>query len=336
MTGNFIRRRSFLILLGGAAAAWPPAARAQQDGRVRRIGVLMALDETDPEAKRWLSGFTQGLAELGWTDGRNARMDVRWAAANVDRAQMFAKELAGLQPDVILSDGTPATAALQRESRTIPIVFAVVADPVGSGFVAGLPRPGGNITGFTNLEESMGGKWLELLTEIAPGIKRVAMMFNPDTARFTRSYYLPPFEAAARSFKVVPMVAPVHSAAEIETVITSLVREPRGGLVVPPDSFMTGNRAAIVSLTAQNNIPAVYYLSGFVRVGGLLSYGPDQVDMFRRAASYVDRILRGAKPEELPVQLPVKFEMALNAKTAKVLRLVVPPSILVRADEVIE
>ena len=303
---------------------------------MRRIGVLMAFDENDPEGKARLSGFTQGLAELGWTDGRNLRMDVRWAAGNVDRMRMFAKELVDLQPDVILAGATPATAALQRETRTIPIVFAIVADPVGAGFVASLPRPGGNITGFSNIEASMAGKWLELLTEIAPGVKRVAIMFNPDTAPGGGSYYLPSFEAAARSLKVEPIVAPVHSDAEIETVITSLGREPGGGLVVMPDGFMTIHRAPIILLAARNNVPAVYSNSVFARDGGLLSYGPDRVDIFRRSASYVDRILRGAKPADLPVQLPVKFEMAVNVKTAKALGLTVPQSILLRADEVIE
>jgi putative ABC transport system substrate-binding protein len=303
---------------------------------MRRIGVLMSGDENDPEGKARLSGFTEGLAELGWTDGRNMRMDVRWAAAAVDRMRMFAKESVDLQPDVILANTTPVTAALQRETRKIPIVFVNVADPVGSGFVASLPRPGGNLTGFSNLEASMAGKWLELLTEIAPGVKRAAIMFNPNTASGGGSYYLPPFDAAARSFKVEPIAAPVHNDAEIETVITSLEREPRGGLVVMPGGFMPLHRAPIILLAARNHVPAVYSVSVFVRDGGLLSYGPDPVDEFRRAASYVDRILRGAKPADLPVQLPVKFEMAVNLKAAKALGLTVPQSILVRAHEVIE
>jgi putative ABC transport system substrate-binding protein len=330
-----MRRREFITLLGGAAT-WPLSARAQQPERMRRIGVLMDRDENDPDGKAELSGFTQGLAELGWTDGRNLRMDFRWAADNVDRMRIFAKELVGLQPDVILASTTPGTAALQRETRTIPIVFAAVADPVGDGFVAGLPRPGGNLTGFIFTEAAMAGKWLELLTEIAPGVKRAAMMFNPDTSPGGGSYFLPPFEAAARSLKVAPIAAPVHSDAEIETLMTSLAREPRGGLVVIGDAFMQVHRAPTILLAARNNVPAVYNRSVFARDGGLLSYGPDQVDTFRRAASYVDRILRGANPADLPVQLPVKFEMFLNAKTAKALGLAVPPSILLRADEVIE
>ena len=330
-----MQRREFIAGLGGTVA-WPLAARAQQGGRVRGIGVLMANDENDPEVNAWLSGFMKELAELGWTDGRNLRMDRRWESESIDRRRMFAKELVALQPDAIVAGGTTAAAALQRETRTIPIVFVLVSDPVGSGLVASLARPGGNITGFSTYEPTLAGKWLELLTEIAPGLKRAAFMFNPDTAPYARSYFLPSFEAAARSVKVEAITAPVHSDAEMEAVIGSLGREPGGGIVVAPDGFMVSHRAPIKSLAAQNNVPAVYNQSVFVRDGGLLSYGPVFEDMFRRAARYVDRILRGTKPSDLPVQLPVKFEMALNAKTAKALGLTVPPSILVRADEVIE
>jgi putative ABC transport system substrate-binding protein len=241
-----------------------------------------------------------------------------------------------LRPEMILAATTPATAALQWETRTIPIVFVSVSDPVGEGFVASLRRPGGNLTGFISEEASMAGKWLELLTEIAPTVKRAAIMFNPDSAPGGGSYYLPAFEAAARSLKVAPIAAPVHSDAEIEMVITSLGREPGGGVVVSTDAFMIVHRAPVILQAARNNVPAVYQTSVFAKDGGLLSYGPDRVDIFRRSASYVDRILRGAKPADLPVQLPVKFEMFLNAKTAKALGLAVPPSILLRADEVIE
>jgi len=331
-----MRRREFIAGLGSAAAVWSISARAQQPERVRHLGVLMGFDENDSEAKANLSGFAQGLSELGWTDGRNMRMDVRWASASVDRTRMYAKELVDLQPDVILAQTTPVTAALQRETRTIPIVFVGVTDPVGSGFVAGLPRPGGNLTGFGWMERSMGGKWLELLTAIAPDIKRAAMMFNPDTAPYTRSYYLPSFEEAAGSFNLASIVAPVRSDAEIETVIDSLGSEPRGGLVVTPDGYMNVHRAHIISLAARNKVPAVYEFSRFVREGGLLSYAADFRDMFLRAAPYVDRILRGAKPADLPVQLPVKFTMAVNVRTAKALVLTVPQSIMLRADEVIE
>jgi putative tryptophan/tyrosine transport system substrate-binding protein len=330
-----MKRREFITLLGGAAG-WPLAARAQQGERMRRVGVLMAFDENDPEAKAYLSGFTRGLVELGWTNDSNLRMDVRWAAGNVDRMRMSAKELLDLQPDVILAHGTPATAAFQRETRTIPIVFASVSDPIGDGLVASLPRPNGNITGFISQEATVAGKWLELLTEIAPSVKRVAAMFNPDTAPGGGLYVLPAFEAAARSFKVAPIAAPIHSDAEIETVITSLGREPGGGLVVMPDTFVESHRAHIILLAARNNVPTVYPDSVWARDGGLLSYGPNRVDIFRRSATYVDRILRGARPAELPVQLPIKFDMAVNAKTAKALGLNVPPHLQQLADEVIE
>jgi putative ABC transport system substrate-binding protein len=328
-----MRRRE--IIAGLVAAAWPLVAGAQQPERVRRVGVLMGFDENDPEAKGWVSGFKQGLTELGWTDGRNMRMDVRWAAADIERLRSFAKELVDTQPDAILGGATVATAAHQRETRTIPIVFVLVGDPVGNGFVASLPSPGGNITGFGCTEETIAGKLLQLLTEIAPGVKRAAIMFNPDTAPYVRSYYLPVFETTARLLSVVPIVAPVHSDAEIETVITALGRESGGALVVPGDIFTTGRRASIISIAARNRIPAAY-ANNFVRNGGLLFYGPDIGDEFRRAAPYVDRILRGTQPADLPVQLPVKLEMALNAKTAKTLGLTIPSSILLRADEVIE
>jgi putative ABC transport system substrate-binding protein len=330
-----VKRRNLLSLLVGAAA-WPIAARAQQREQMRRIGVLMLGNENDPLATDWFSRFTRGLAELGWTNGRNLRLDVRWASDTADRMRMLAKELADLQPDVILARGTPATAALQRETRTIPIVFVLVSDPVGSGFVADLPRPGGNITGFSDLEASMAGKWIELLTQIAPGVKRAAFMFNPDTAPYVESVFLVPFEAAARSLKVEAMAARVHSDAEIETVIGSLGHEPGGGLVGAPDAFVSDHRELIISLTARNNVPAVYRDPAFGKDGGLLSYGPDIGNDFRRAALYIDRILRGIKPADLPVQLPVKFEMVINTKTAKALGLTVPPQLLARADEVIE
>jgi putative ABC transport system substrate-binding protein len=328
-----MQRREFIATLAGAAAC-PLAARAQQGDRVRRIGVLMGGDENDPEGKLRLSAFTQALADLGWTHGRNVRMDLRWAANDINRMRALARELVGLQPATILTGTTPTTAAVQRETRTIPIVFANVGDPVTSGIVARLDRPSGNITGFANLEASLSGKWLELLSEIAPGLKRAATMFNPDAA--VASTYMPSFEAAARSLKVVPSAAPVHGDVEIETATTALGREPGGGLVVIPDIFTSAHRAPIILAAARNNVPAVYGFSYFARDGGLLSYGPDPLDLFRRAASYVDRILRGAKLVELPVQLPTKFEMVVNLKTAKALGLAVPPSILLRADEVIE
>jgi putative tryptophan/tyrosine transport system substrate-binding protein len=328
-----MRRREFIAGLG-SAAAWPLAARAQQGDRVRRIGVLMPGDENDPVRKTYVSAFTQALADLGWTYGRNFRMDVRWAGDDTNRIRARAQELIGLQPDIIVTNTTATTIALQREMPTIPIVFANVGEPVASGIVARLDRPGGNITGFANYEASLGGKWLELLLEIAPGLNRVAIMFNPDTAPV--SAYKPSFETAARSLKVAPIIAPVRGDEEIETAIVALGRGPGGGLVVMPDIFMTAHRARIISAATRNNVPAVYYLSAFARDGGLLYYGHDQVDTFRRAASYVDRILRGANAGDLPVQFPAKYEMAVNLKTAKALGLAVPPSILLRADEVIE
>jgi putative ABC transport system substrate-binding protein len=328
-----MRRREFITGIG-VTAVWPFAARAQQSDRVRRIGVLMQGDENDPVYKARLPAFTQALVGLGWTDGRNVRMDLRWGGGDINRIRALAQELVGLQPDIILTDSTPATVALQRETPTIPIVFASVADPVASGIVAGLDRPSGNITGFATFEASLGGKWLELLSEIAPRLKRAGIMFNPDTA--TASTFMPSLEAAARSLKVVPIRVPVHSDVEVETAIIALGREPGGGLVLLPDAWTLGHRASIISAAARNNVPAVYYQSTFARDGGLLFYGFDLVDNWRRAASYVDRILRGAKPADLPVQFPTKYELFLNLKTAKALGLAVPPSILLRADEVIE
>jgi putative ABC transport system substrate-binding protein len=301
---------------------------------MRRIGVLMGVDESDPVGKPQVSAFTQALAGLGWTEGRNVRMDVRYAGRDINRSRALAQELVGLQPDIILVNGTPATAALQQETRTIPIVFASVADPVVQRIVPRLERPSGNITGFASEEASLGGKWLELLSEIAPGLKRAAIMFNPDLP--AASAYMPSLETAARSLKITPIIAPVHSDVEIETAIIALGREPGGGLVVMSGAFGFAHRAPIISAAARNNVPAVYHVSDMVREGGLLSYGAVDVDLFRRAATYVDRILRGEKPGDLPVQFPTKFLMVLNLKTAKALGLTVPQSILLRADEVIE
>jgi len=295
--------------------------------------VLFGGDENDPAAKSEVSAFTQALADLGWTVGRNVRMDLRGGGGDINRIQALAQELVGLQPDIILTGAASATVAVQRQTRTIPIVFTS-GDPVTSGIIPRLNRPGGNITGFVNYEASLGGKWLDLLSEIAPGLKRVAIMFNPDTA--PTSTYMPSLETAARSLKVEPIIAPIHSDKEIEEAVKSLGREPGGGLVIHPDIFMVVHRALIISAAARNNVPAVYDQPAFTRDGGLLSYGPDQVDLYRRAATYVDRILRGEKPGDLPVQYPTKFEMVVNLKTAKALGLTVPPSLLARADEVIE
>jgi putative ABC transport system substrate-binding protein len=296
----------------------------------------MGYAEADPGAKELLAEFTKALSEFGWSEGRNLRIEIRWAPANADLMHTFAKELVSLQPDVILTNSTPVTAALKRETSTIPIVFAVVADPIGSGFVASLPRPGGNITGFSSMEGSLASKWLELLTAIAPNVKRAVMMFNPDTAPFIKSYALPSFEAAARSLRVVSIAAPVHNDAEIEAAMAALAREPGSGLLGMPDNFIEIHRALIISLAARNNVPAVYQTPIIARDGGLLSYGADFKDIFHRSARYVDNILRGTKPSELPVQLPTKYLMVINLKTAKALGLDVPPSLLATADEVIE
>jgi putative ABC transport system substrate-binding protein len=329
-----MRRRELIAWLAGAAA-WPFAARTQPRENVRRIGVLTPFDENDPFAKARIPAFTQALADLGWTDGRNVRIDLRWYGDDKNRARALAQELVGLQPDIIVTSGTLATAAAQRETRTIPIVFVIGADPVASGIVARLDRPSANITGFGILEASIGGKWLELLLEIAPRLTRAAIMFDPDTS--SASAYLPSLETAAQSLNVALVTAPVHSDAEIETAIMALGREPGGGLVVIPDGgFTIAHRAPIISAAARKNVPTVYFQSPFARDGGLLSYGADAVDNWRRAATYVDRILRGAKPGDLPVQFPTKFEMVVNLKTAKALGLTVPQSILLRADEVIE
>jgi putative tryptophan/tyrosine transport system substrate-binding protein len=328
-----MRRREFIVGLGSAAVV-PVVAAAQQADRVRRIGMLVPYAENDPVAKTRVSAFTQALEGLGWTDGRNVSMDVRWAGGDIDRIRALAQDLVGLQPDIIVAGGTLPIAALQRETPTIPIVMMNAADPVASGFVAALNRPGRNITGFAIFETSLGGKLLELLAEIAPGLKRVAIMFNAAMGGPT-SGYISSFETAARSLKVVPIISIVHSDAEIETAVNALGREPGGGLVVPPGGMFV-HRGPLILATARNSVPAVYWLSDIARDGGLLSYGVDLVDIWRRAATYVDSILRGAKPAELPVQLPTKFEMAVNLKTAKTLGLTIPQSILLRADEVIE
>jgi putative ABC transport system substrate-binding protein len=328
-----MRRREFIAGLG-SAAAWPVAVRAQQPDRMRRIGVLIGGDKNDPVWRSLVSAFTQGLADLGWTVGANVRMDLRWGGGDAHRMQALAHELVGLQPDIVLAGGTAAAVPIQRETRTIPVVFAIVGDPVARGLIARLDRPSGNITGFAFYEASMGGKWLELLSEIAPGLKRAAIMFNPDFP--TASLHMPSLETAVRSLNVEPIMRPVHSDPEIETAIIALGREPGGGLVVMSDAFTIVHRAPIILTAARNNVPAVYTLSAFARDGGLLSYGPDLVDDFPRAASYVDRILRGARPAELPVQFPTKLELVINLKTAKALGLIIPETLLATADEVIQ
>src|SRR5215204_6185393 len=327
-----MRRREFITLLS-CAAIWPLAARAQQPERVRRVGVLVGLAENDPEMKERIAGFRQGLEKLGWVEGRNLRSDYRFAPAGA-QARLLARELIALQPDVILTQSTPATAAMQQETRTIPIVFAGVADPIGSGFAASLSRPGGNLTGLLQYEEGITGKWLAMLKEIAPNLTRAALVANPRTAAF--DYFLQSAKAVAPSLAIDIVPTPFDSAADIERAIETFAREPNGGLVLPPDTSTVVHRDLIITLAARHRLPAVYALRVFVAAGGLTCYGIDFADLYRQSASYVDRILRGAKPADLPVQAPTKFETVVNRKTAKALGLIVPPGILVGADEVIE
>jgi putative ABC transport system substrate-binding protein len=331
-----MRRREFITLLGGAAAAWPLAGRAQQSERMRRIGVLMSLAEHDPDTKARLGAFRQGLEKRGWSEGRNVSIDTRFAPdSSADRLQVLARELIGLQPDVIFAQSTPVVAALQRETQTIPIVFVNIADPIGSGFVASLPRPGGNITGVMLYEASVTGKWLAMLKEIAPRLERAAFVTNPKTAPFY-NYYLRAAESLSPplGIKVVPSL--VESIADIERTIEAFARAPNGGLLLPPDVNTNVHRDLIIALAARYSLPAVYWARVFVADGGLMSYGTDQVEMFRQTAAYVDRILRGDNSADLPVQATTKFETIVNLKTAKALGLTVSPGLLVAADEVIE
>ena len=330
-----MQRREFIALLGGVVAC-PIAARAQQSNRVKRIGVLMPFAETDAVIKRHVTTFVRELQELGWTEGRNLKIEYRWAAGDAARMQAFAKELVSLQPDVILCRSTPVTAALLKQTRSIPIVFTVVSDPVGEHFVESIARPGGNATGFTNVESSLTGKWMELLKEVAPSIKRVAFLFDPKLAPGGGLYYTHLIEATAPSFAVVPAARPVHDAAEIERAIDEFVREPNGGLLVLPDATTNSYRKLIIKLADRHRVPAIYEFGDIAADGGLIAYGVDVADLFRRAAGYVDRILKGAKPAELPVQLPTKYELVINLKTAKALGLTVPPTLLTSADKVIE
>jgi putative tryptophan/tyrosine transport system substrate-binding protein len=332
-----IGRRQFISALGGGMIAWPVAARAQQGKRIPRVGVLVGVPEGDPEGQRWLKALLEGLDNFGRKDGINLQIDLRWGGVDPNRMQSLAKELVDLRPDLINVTTTPATAAILRETKSIPVVFSVVSDPVGSGFVQSLVRPGGNATGFVNIEISVGAKWLELLKEIAPDTSRVLVTFNPRTSPQT-SFYLKSMQTAAEQLKLPLTVKELGNAGDIEPAIADLARSPDGGLVLTPDSF-TGARAQhdlIISLAAGNRIPTVYNFALCVRAGGLVSYGTDQPDLQRRAASYVDRILKGEKPENLPVQLPTKFELAVNLKTARALGLTVPDKLLATADEVIE
>jgi putative tryptophan/tyrosine transport system substrate-binding protein len=329
-----MRRREFITLLGGAAA-WPLAAPAQQPERMRRIGVLMGLAETDHFTQGYVRELRDRLQQLGWTDGRNAQFTYRYAAGDPGVARAFAKELVDTQPDLIVGHTTPVIAALSQTTRTVPVVFVSIADPVLNGFVASMARPAGNMTGFTNYEFAMGAKWLEVLKEIAPTTSRVSLLLNPDTGSYYVQY-LRSIETVALSSSVQATLAPVHDADEIGTTISALAREPGGGLIVLPSAPITGHIEVVIGLAAQFRTPAVYPFGSYARQGGLVSYGVELNDLFRRAAEYVDRVLRGEKPADLPVQAPTKYELVINLKTAKALGIDVPPMLLARADEVIE
>jgi ABC-type uncharacterized transport system substrate-binding protein len=330
-----IRRREFIVALG-SAVAWPLAARAQQPERVRRIGVLTGLVEDDPENQARLAAFRLGLEKHGWSEGHNVRIDYRFAPAySANQAEVIAKELIALKPEVIFANSTPLIATLQAESHAIPIVFAGVADPIGSGFIASLPRPGGNITGVMQYEPSVTGKWLGMLKEIAPQIGRAAFVVNPKTAPYY-NYYLRTAESLSQSLGIEIVPTLIENAPEIQRALESFASVSNGGLILPPDASNVVHRQLIIALAARHSLPAVYPYRSFVAAGGLMSYGVDYADMCRQAASYVDRILRGDKPADLPVQAATKFETAVNLKTAKALGLTVPPGLLVAADEVIE
>jgi putative ABC transport system substrate-binding protein len=327
-----MKRRAFITLLGGAAA-WPLAARAQQREPMRRIAVLMSFAENDPEAQLRSTAFRQALASFGWREGHNVRFDYRWTAGDPNAIPAAAKELIGGIPEVVVAEGTPAAAALQRETRTTPIVFLQAGDPIGFGFVASFAHPGGNLTGFTNYEPSMGGKWLQLLKEMSPDLARVGALFNPKThtGQFWRV-----LETAAPSIDLVFTKLPAQDVAELERAVEGLARDGKSGLLVMPDIFTVNNLERIIALAAQHRLPAVYPFRSFAKSGGLATYGIDNIDVYRRAAGYVDRILRGANPAELPVEAPTKFELIINLKTARALGLKIPPTLLVAADEVIE
>ncbi len=329
-----MKRREFITLLGGAAAGWPLAARAQQPERMRRIGVLMSLTADDPEGQVRLTAFLQGLQQLGWTDGRNVRIDTRWGAGDADRSRGYAAELVALAPDVILASGTSTMGPLLRATRTVPIVFTQVTDPVGAGFVDSLARPGGNATGFTLSEYGISGKWLELLKEIAPRVTRAAVLRDPDMA--AGSGQLGAIQSVAPSFGVELSPVNVRDAPEIERAVAAFARGSNGGLIVSASGLAIVHRNLIITLAARYRLPAVYFARYFVTGGGLISYGSDNIDPHRRAAGYVDRILKGEKPADLPVQAPTKYELVINLKTAKALGITMPPTLLTRADEVIE
>ena len=328
-----MKRRQFITLLGGAAA-WPLAAHAQQSERMRRIGIFMGQLESDPQGQARVAAFRQGLRDLKLIEGINISIDIRWGSGDAAQVSALAAELVNLAPDVILGSNTPQMRALKNATQTIPIVFAGLADPVGDGLVASLSKPGANITGFSSFDAALGGKWLQLLKEVSPNLVRVAIIFNPDTA--PHSLFLPELEVAARSAGLTLVRAAVRDAAAIEGAIVSLASAPGSGLIVMPDVFVARHRQLVIALAAQHRVPTVYPLPYFAVDGGLMAYGSDFDDQFKRAASYVDRVLQGARPTDLPVQAATKFQLVINLKTAKSLGLTVPPSLLARADEVIE
>jgi putative ABC transport system substrate-binding protein len=330
-----MRRRDFINAVVGAATVWPLSVRAQQPTGIRRLGLLLNLSENDVEAQRLVKAFREGLAQLGWADGRNLRIDYRWAGGDVGRVRTFAKELVELSPDIMVGYATPSVAAIQQETRSIPIVFLSVTDPVGQGLVASLAHPGGNITGFAVFELSLGAKWMGALKQIAPSLKRVSTIFNPKTAPYY-ALYLDAIGKAASSFAVEPIVVEVHDDADIERAISTLSREPNSGLIAMPDSFNMVHRRTIIAQVDRYRLPAMFYFPFFARDGGLISYGPDESDMFRQAAGYVDRILKGTKAGDLPVQQPTKYQLVINLKTAKALGFTIPEPFLQTADEVIE
>ncbi len=331
---SLFRRRQFLV--SGSALLLAPLARAQTPERVRRVAVMIPFSESDATAQLQVAAFREGLAKLGWIDGRNLSLDYRWGGGSMERMRAFARELAALKPDVVLARTTPVTAALRKEAPSVPVVFVVVSDPVGDKLVDGLARPGGNITGFTNVESTFGSKWIELLREIVPRVSQVAFMYGPNTAPGGGLYYRRQIEEAARSIQMKLTASPVDTASDIERTFAMLGQEKHGGLVVGPDVTTVAHHDLIISLAAKNRLPAVYPWASAPEKGGLLSYGVEYVDLYRRAAGYVDRILRGARPSDLPIQQPTKFELVINLSTAKALGLAVPQNLLFRADRVIK
>jgi putative ABC transport system substrate-binding protein len=329
-----MRRRDVIKIMVGAAAAWPTATLAQE--AMRRLGVLSNIGESDPEAQSMAAALHQGLRELGWAAGRNLQIDHRWGAGSRERLADFAKELVALKPDVIVAHTTPAVLALRKETDAIPIVFVQVSDPIGTGFISNMARPGGNVTGFTNFEATMVGKWVEMLKEMAPTLARVTFVFNPQTAPYVKRFYQAPLEQSARSLGLVSSAMEVGNAREIEAAIGTFAREGGGGLILMPDSFNIVHRDQLLALATQYRLPNISPYRFAVEEGGLMSYGVEQIELFRQAASYVDRLLKGGKPAELPVQAPTKFELVINLKAAKALGLTVPLTLQARADQVVE